>query len=405
MNIAAQLLALTFAGAAVAQVVPPVAPAAPTDLRAFARTIDPALVADATTTATPTTTTEPPAPPAANWCGTVVGPGEAERLMAKQLAGLYELPPGTGDYRPRYALTVRTRLTRCMGANILTQAEMTQSLAALNAYYAPMGVLFQETDARRDVSVPRFYNLNSSADFDDLATTYDTANVMDVFFVNSMNIGGALCGRATFTTGTGAAVVVVNGCTPAKGNPSVFMHEVGHYFDLLHTHETAFGVACPNGIACDLLGDQICDTPADPDLTGRTDGNCNITGLPGLPTFCLLPPTPYAPDPRNLMSYSDQNCALNLSQGQRDRFMATLRNSRSNHLLAGADYNATWLDFGYAFLGSGTFGDPFKDMGSAINGVPVGGTIAIKSSTNTWTGRITKAMKLDSWRGQSVIGR
>jgi hypothetical protein len=348
---------------------------------------------------------EPDIPANPRGCGTFISPAEVEKLLANQLAGMYELPAGGGDYGTRYALTVRTRLTRCMGATILTQADLDQSMAALNAYFAPMGVQFKETEPRRDIPGPQYYNLTSSADFDTLVTGGDTPNVMDVFFVNSMNFGSDLCGRATFTTSTGAGVVMVNSCTPAKGNPSVFMHEVGHYFDLYHTHETAFGVACPNGIACGSLGDQVCDTPADPDLTGRTDGNCNITGLPGLPNFCLFPPTAYNPNPRNLMSYSDQSCAINMTQGQRDRFMATLQNARANHLLSGYDYNSTWLDFGYAFLGSGTFNDPYKDMGSAINGVPVGGTIAIKSSTNTWTGRITKPMRLDSWRGQSVIGR
>jgi len=57
-----------------------------------------------------------------------------------------------------------------------------------------------------------------------------------------------------------------NDCTAVWWNHTTFPHEVGHYFDLFHTHETAYGRECVDGSNCTTAGDRLCDTPADPGL-------------------------------------------------------------------------------------------------------------------------------------------
>lgn len=47
-------------------------------------------------------------------------------------------------------------------------------------------------------------------------------------------------------------------------NKYVFVHELGHYFGLLHTFETMFGKELPDGSNGATTGDKILDTPADP---------------------------------------------------------------------------------------------------------------------------------------------
>ena len=45
----------------------------------------------------------------------------------------------------------------------------------------------------------------------------------------------------------------------------IIVHEFGHFFGLYHTFEThQFGKELPNGSECQMTGDAICDTPADP---------------------------------------------------------------------------------------------------------------------------------------------
>lgn len=44
----------------------------------------------------------------------------------------------------------------------------------------------------------------------------------------------------------------------------VVLHEFGHYFGLLHTADTRFGIEKVDGTNCETAGDRVCDTPADP---------------------------------------------------------------------------------------------------------------------------------------------
>ncbi|MCW5920960.1 MAG: hypothetical protein KIS77_01355 [Saprospiraceae bacterium] len=62
----------------------------------------------------------------------------------------------------------------------------------------------------------------------------------------------------------------------------VVPHEFGHYLGLHHTAETRFGIERVDGTDCHLLGDRICDTPADPGELFSvyvSYSNCEMKGL------------------------------------------------------------------------------------------------------------------------------
>lgn len=62
----------------------------------------------------------------------------------------------------------------------------------------------------------------------------------------------------------------------------VVPHEFGHYLGLYHTAETRFGVERADGADCNLTGDRICDTPADPGelfAVYVSYSNCEMKGL------------------------------------------------------------------------------------------------------------------------------
>jgi len=109
-------------------------------------------------------------------------------------------------------------------------------------------------------------------------------------------------------------------------------HEIGHYFNLLHTHDTSYGREnviryiirdCPKN--CETTGDLLCDTPADPDLGGVTllgdpwpptakhvDANCNYKPKSKFRDDCNAE---YVPDTHNIMSYA-YHCRTHFSYGQ-----------------------------------------------------------------------------------------
>jgi len=106
-------------------------------------------------------------------------------------------------------------------------------------------------------------------------------------------------------------------------NGSTLAHEIGHYFDLYHTHqgEYTFGGIWgkelvsrhPDTLNCGpRFGDELCDTPAEPTvndlrkigLTGLVDTNCVYLGTTRKDSLGYI----YKPDIRNLMSYSQKIC-------------------------------------------------------------------------------------------------
>lgn len=104
----------------------------------------------------------------------------------------------------------------------------------------------------------------------------------------------------------------------------IMAHELGHYFGLLHTHDTDNGKELVNGLNSHTAGDLITDTPADPNLYKLTDvRTCKYKGNLKDDNGDL-----YHPDPSNLMSYAF-NCRKKFSLGQCDRIRSRLMNSRA----------------------------------------------------------------------------
>ncbi len=111
-------------------------------------------------------------------------------------------------------------------------------------------------------------------------------------------------------------------------NRSTLSHEVGHWFDLIHTQGNVNGNH-PNppelvdGSNCPNVADFVCDTPADPGLSGRITQNCFFdwkkTGKDKNGNY-------FWPDTRNMMSYSTKPCRSRFSFEQILRMQAAYLN-------------------------------------------------------------------------------
>jgi hypothetical protein len=237
-------------------------------------------------------------------CGTVVSEKQRTAEQARLARGYnFTLAPLLN--RP-YQLPLTIHIVRLDdGTGGFTLNSLQVAMQDLNRLWLPAGIQFYQRGAVDYINNTFYFNLPpSEIARDNLRQINSVADTINVYFTN---VNG-LCGQSSFTTAEFQGVLIDNNCAGLPANPSTFAHEIGHYFDLYHTHDTTFGVECPSGNNCTTAGDLLCDTPADPDLNQETDVDtaCTWTGSAATPMGCDM--TNYAPSTRNMMSNSRKTC-------------------------------------------------------------------------------------------------
>lgn len=203
------------------------------------------------------------------------------------------------------------------GTGGLTEQELAEAIEDVNGIYSLTNMTFFLFGDINYVDNDAYYDFNSD-DETALTSVNNVENTINVYFFNSATSGDfAVCGYAYFPSSERDHIVMVNSCTT---NGSTFPHELGHYFSLYHTHgKTNTGTTdeLVDGSNCTSAGDDICDTAADPNLSGKVTGSCVYTG-----TDTDSNGDEYVPNPKNLMSYSQKQCRDEFSQGQADRIVS-----------------------------------------------------------------------------------
>ena len=250
-------------------------------------------------------------------CATHISPAEAMRLRALEALGIYNTPaaPDGTLYVGLAFHVVRTSA----GTGGISQARLNQALIDANWGFAAAGIQFCQNGPTEYINSDQYYTIDSTAEANALRLVNVVPGVINCYFVNA----APFCGISSFTTSSVQGIVYLNSCVGVPTNRSTFPHEIGHYFNLYHTHETAFGAECTNGSNCATAGDLVCDTPADPNVLGEIS-SCVWTGSATPPCGGL----PYTPPVRNFMSYSDKECRDHYTPLQNSRAAATLMNLR-----------------------------------------------------------------------------
>ena len=104
----------------------------------------------------------------------------------------------------------------------------------------------------------------------------------------------------------------------ASATSTVFIHELGHGFNLKHTFDGGSTTTCPSNTTCASDNDEVCDTePMQQSFTCNPTGNNPCTS------------SPYTGGQWNYMSYN--SCADRYTAGQSTRVMAVIDDIRTSY--------------------------------------------------------------------------
>jgi Secretion system C-terminal sorting domain/Pregnancy-associated plasma protein-A len=220
------------------------------------------------------------------------------------------------------------------GSGGVSEAQIGNLLDKVNGFYSAAGMEFFQHSPVNLINNDLYFNLNSDNE-GAVAVPNDVPGVINIYFSNTLLSGGTpLCGYTRFPPSVDRVFVTYS----CSFNGSTLEHELGHYFTLFHTHGVTNNGTTDelvNGSNCSLAGDRVCDTPADPNLSGKVSSSCIYTGVNRDPNGDL-----FAPQVRNFMSYSLDFCRDLFTQGQYDRIRNGYEEGRSYLLVQNENFTA-----------------------------------------------------------------
>ena len=184
---------------------------------------------------------------AANGCGTILTHEVASRTTAMVQSGMWDkarefLRSGGGVQLAWVPMSIHVvRYTD--GSGGIAQSAIEEAISDLNSHIESTGLVFFQ------LGLSAYIDSDEMADFslEDIEPLLSLSNPVsgsvNVWFVPEYEH----CGIASFSSDDPQGILMNNDCTPAEDNHSTFSHEVGHYFDLFHTHETYYGTECVDG--------------------------------------------------------------------------------------------------------------------------------------------------------------
>lgn len=260
-------------------------------------------------------------------CGTIVSENQ-KRVELNRLTQDFYKPLAPQANRPFWIPLSIHIVRQTDGTGGLTLENLKIAIDDLNRLWLPVGVQFYQHGNVDYINDDYFYTIpDNQTRRDELRLINPFGHRINVYFVGELV---NLCGQSTFSNDPIQGVLMDMDCVGAGNSPSTLAHEIGHYFDLYHTHETAFGASCPSDPFCSFNGDLLCDTPADPELDFENNVNesCAWTGTAAPPSGCDS--TPYNPPTRNVMSYSRRTCRNIFTPNQVNKALNVLTIARPN---------------------------------------------------------------------------
>lgn len=271
----------------------------------------------------------------AQQCGTILTQ-EQEKFINEILQNREQRGARVKSVNVKIPLKIHS-VRRDDGSGGLTETQLATILNRLNSYYANADIEFTILGTVHYINNSDFFDFNTN-DEGAVSISGDTPGTINIYFFNSISSSGSpLCGYTRFPP-SADRVFVAYGCV--SGNSLTLEHELGHYFTLFHTHgktNTGSTDELVNASNCNTAGDNICDTPADPNLSGKVS-NCVYTGTDKDANGQI-----YNPQVANIMSYAPDGCQNLFTQGQYDRIRNGFENGRSYLNFVAEGFTANFL--------------------------------------------------------------
>jgi Secretion system C-terminal sorting domain/Pregnancy-associated plasma protein-A len=202
-------------------------------------------------------------------------------------------------------------IRRSDGTGGLTDAQVNNWILRLCNDYSIHKILVRET-GRAGLNNTTFFNGITDNNYSTLINTDTHSNSIDIYLLSPTD---------TYSRASGIPGIALAVGGSYQGT-SVLSHEFGHCLGLYHTHSgrgCGDNANCAENINesnCSTCGDLVCDTPADPCLSGNVDAVCNYIGDPS-----------FTPDVHNIMSYAPPNCLTHITAGQTWRIHTSILNN------------------------------------------------------------------------------
>lgn len=337
-------------------------------------------------------------------CGTRVTPEYADLARYLESVGRYQSSNLPDRFVPNIPVDVHI-VQRANGSGGIDPALIPGILDEANQLWQAMGIQFFAPDGGIDLIMDDgLYDLSIETELPFLFIRNTVPNQINIYFVNEitseLDPDTVICGIASFSY-VPVQGIAISGSSDCDSNlGAVLAHELGHYFDLYHTHETFWGEECPDGSNCTTTGDLLCDTAADPGLDrSNVNSDCEYTGDE---ERCG---DSFTPDPSNIMSYSRHHCLVSFTSGQRSRALATLANARGN-LVDEGNPTLIWVDFAAgSVFPNGDFTNPHIRLVDGLAAVSAGGRVVLKGGHGAESGVFGQPALLDSFLGSAIVGQ
>ena len=221
-------------------------------------------------------------------------------------------------------------VTESNGATSISESDIIAEIEEANSYLVNSFLEMNICDEINYIPDTNLYSFDTSEQID--LYSYNNPDILNIYFVESITSGGNdICGYTYLPGNTSQihdVIVMDNQCT-TNWDGDTLLHEFGHHWNLIHTHGIQNGTLTNelvSGTNCMFAGDQICDTPADPQLgwNNVNDISCLYTGNDTDSQFQY-----FDPDTSNIMSYSPQSCTNSLTNGQYARMYAGFHTFKS----------------------------------------------------------------------------